>query len=108
MLVRVMGEGRVSRSEVHGVEAAGREVRDVRPRLLGTDLEIPSPLQCTDCGRVHHGRRGCVADDLERRTVGNEPREVRLGLGRLAIRRIAQIERCDGLAGDHVVRDPGV
>ena len=103
----MVSEGRVPWSEVHGVEAAAGEVRDVRPRLLRTDVEIPGSLQRTNGRRVHHTRWLCIADDLERRAVGNEPREICLGLGRLAIRRIAQIERCDGLAGDHVVRDPG-
>ena len=43
-LVRVVGERGVPGAEVHGVETARREVRDVRPCLLRPDGEISGSL----------------------------------------------------------------
>jgi GTPase len=98
---------RVSRAEVDRVEPARREVRDVRPRLLGLDLE---PACCTKRsygrGVGDHARRWCVADDVEACPLGNELGEELFGLERVAVRRVAEVERRRGLARDDVVRDP--
>jgi len=99
----------MARPEVDGVETARGEVGDVRPCLLGPNLEPTRTLQRAHRRRVDDdGCRRAVAHDLERGRLRDERREVRLGLGRSAIWRVAQVERRRRAAGDHVVRDPGL
>ncbi len=94
-------------AEVDGVDPAGREVGDVRPCLLRTDLQVTRPLQRANGRRVHHSRRRRVAQDLERRLGGNEAGEEHLGVVRLAIGRVTEIERGRRFAGDDIVGNPG-
>ena len=107
-LLWVMRERSVARAEVDRVEPSGREVGDVRPRLLRPDLEVAGPLERANGGRVDDTGRGRAAHDLERRAVGDEAREERLGVRRLAVGRIAEVECRNRFAGNDVVRDPGV
>jgi GTPase len=107
-LVSMVGEGRVARPEVDGVEASRREVRDVRPRLFRTDPEIAGALQRPDRGRVGDDAGGSrVADYLERGIGGDEAREVCLRLGRRSVGRVPQVESRGRLAGDDVVGESG-
>ena len=108
-LVRMVGESGVPGAEVHGVETARREVRDVRPCLLRATTRSPAAWSARTDGRVgDDARRRRIADDLEGRAVRDEAREVLLRLGRLAVRRVAEVERRRRLAGNDVVGDPGV
>ncbi len=96
-------------AEVHRIEAARREVRDVRPRLLRPDGQISSRLQGAHRGRVgDHTRRGAVADDLERCAVRDEAGEIRLRIGGLTVGRVAEVQGGGRLSRDHVVGDAGV
>ena len=105
----MVGERRMPRPEVDGVQASRSEVRDVRPGLLRLDHEVPCGLECADDGRVEHDPSGHgIADDLERGSSGDEPGEVRLGRVAIAIRRIAEVERRGCLAWNHVVSDSRV
>ena len=102
-------EGRLAGAEVDRVEPARREVRDIRPCLLRPDEEASRGLEGAGRRRIHDHTRGCsVAHDLEARTVGNQLREMGLGLVGLAVGRVAEIQRGRRLAGDDVVGDAGL
>ena len=108
MLVGVVGEGGVTRAEVDGIQPARREVCDVRPCLLRTDVEVPGSLERAHGEGVDDACRRRVADDLERRARRHQPREVRLGVDRLPVWGIAEVQRRDRLSRNHVVRDARV
>ena len=76
-----MGVARRSRAEVDGGDAARREVRDVRPRLLRLDRESPptSRSRRTSGASTTTSRRRRVADDLDGRIAGHERADERLG-----------------------------
>ena len=104
-----MCESGVARAEIDGIETAGREVRDVRPRLLRGHGQVPGVAQRTDGRPVddYPCRRG-IAHHVEVRAVRSQLREVGLGLVGLPVWRIPEIEGCGRLTGDHVVRDAGL
>jgi hypothetical protein len=101
-------ERRVPRAEVDGIEAARREVRDVRPRLLRADLEPAGVLEGSHCRRVDDARRRRVAAHRHGGARRRELREERLGLRRLAVGRVTQVQRRHRLSRDDVVGDPRV
>ena len=99
----------VAGAEVDRVQTARREVGDVRPCLLGADNKISGPLQRAYRRRVHNdSSRLGVADDVERRAIGYETREIRLRLRGRAVRRVAEVQRGGCLSRDHVVCNAGV
>ena len=101
-------ERRVSRAEVHRIESARREVRDVGPRLLRAEVEVSGSPEGPYGRRVDDARRRRVAQNHESRLRGRELRKVLLGFRRLAVGRIAEVQRDRRFAGDDVVRDPGM
>ncbi len=107
-LVAAMRIARRAGAEVDPGNAARREVRDVRPGLLGLDLEVAHRAQGSSQGGGDGdgaGRR--VAQDLDVRIRRDERAEQRFCLRRRTVRRVAEVHRGDGAVGHDVVREAG-
>jgi len=105
----MVGVGRVTRAEVHRGDAAGGEIRHVRPGLLGADDEVARGAELLHERRVRRDGSGRSAgDEVESRPSRHELAEVALRLRRRPVRREAEVERGRRRVGDDVVCDPGL
>ena len=100
---------RRTRAEVDGDEPALGELRDRRPGLLRLDLEAAELDQAGEQRLLERDAAGGrVRRDLELAGASDQLAQPRLRLVAAASRRVAVVDRRDGLGGDHVRGDPAL